>query len=265
MYSGGLHGPSGDQPGELHNTSATAYLRLFMDATSGNRQAQYDLAAWHMKRVEVQEKDCAELLQALQWYRTAATAGHACAQYRYGLFFEHGWVVACDDQAAERWIRQGLKQCDGKLIETLIREAGADDADALNALGCAYFFGYGVEQDNERCFALWKRAAALGSARGFYHLSCAYHSGTGTEPDTELSIACCRTACELGMGIAAHRMGLRYLHGNGVSINHDQAYQFFRLGVLRGYSLSLGALRFCLAAGLTRGSRSQIGGRKEDA
>ena len=134
-----------------------------------------------------------------------------------------------------------------------------------DALGCAYFFGYGVEQDNERCFALWKRAAALGSARGFYHLSCAYHSGTGTEPDTELSIACCRTACELGMGIAAHRMGLRYLHGNGVSINHDQAYQFFRLGVLRGYSLSLGALRFCLAAGLTRGSRSQIGGRKEDA
>jgi len=88
--------------------------------------------------------------QAVSWYRRAAEAGHADAQFNLGVCYVNGDGVAKDAEQAVSWYR---------------RAAEAGHASAQFNLGICYFNGDGVAKDAEQAVSWYRRAAEAGDIK----------------------------------------------------------------------------------------------------
>jgi TPR repeat protein len=93
---------------------------------------------------------------AVTWYRHAAEAGYADAQYNLGVMYRKGQGVPKDYAEAIKWYR---------------RAAEAGDADAQAVLGIAYAIGKGVPQDYIAAHMWLNLAASTGDEKvtNFFH------------------------------------------------------------------------------------------------
>jgi TPR repeat protein len=92
----------------------------------GSVQAQRDLGCCYALGEEVFPRD---LALARLWYGRAAEAGHADAQYNYGLMLLYGEGGPVDAAAAADWIRRAAAQGDVAAIRYL-RDFPEPDANA---------------------------------------------------------------------------------------------------------------------------------------
>ena len=116
-------------------------------ANSGNANAQFRIAQAYADSGSSGLQQNHQL--AAYWMRRAAENNHSEAQATWGIVLLRGdWGMAVDYRAAFHW---------------LVSAADKEQPKALYGLGFMYLNGLGIEPDNETAFALYHRAAELGS------------------------------------------------------------------------------------------------------
>ena len=132
---------------------------------TGRRPRRSSTSASMYYRNEGVAQDYAE---AAVWYRRAAEAGHANAQFNLGYMYNAGEGVPQDYTEALAWYR---------------RAAEAGHARAQVNLGGMYHRGEGVAQDYAEALAWYRRAAEQGDARAQSSLGGMYYKGEGVPQD----------------------------------------------------------------------------------
>ena len=144
-------------------------------------------------------------------------------------------------------------------------------ADAQYALGEAYKYGHGVEEDREQAAHWYQKAADQGHEEAQASLPVAprlpkrepeageyeymwghlYEDGIGAvEQDFEQAAHWFRRAAELGMADAQYRLGYAYSHGVGVGQDIGQAVHWFRKAADQGQEEAQYYLGWSLAYGV---------------
>jgi TPR repeat protein len=133
-----------------------------------------------------------EPARALELLKAAANLGHHEAQYRVGLYYDRGIVVAEDSKEAAHWYSQaaeggsasaqfslgicyskgiGVPQDDAQALEWL-QKAGDQDCDlALSSLGYFYEVGVCCQRDLDKSYEYYSKAAELGNVFACQRLS----------------------------------------------------------------------------------------------
>ena len=134
------------------------------------------------------------------------------------------------------------------------RAADGGSAQALAALGWWHLEGVeGVEQDDVKAAALFRRAADLGHVRGEIGLALCYYHGSGLEQNYALSAEWGRKAADQGNVTSQFQVGELYARG-GVGVKKDLPLgkTYLELSAAQGYEVAielLKELRKCVACG----------------
>ena len=78
-------------------------------------------------------------IEAVEWYRRAATQGYAPAQYNLGVMLETGEGCAVDEDEAEKWYRKAAEQGIKEAQEALVSRRNSDSTStqvAAQSSGC---------------------------------------------------------------------------------------------------------------------------------
>lgn len=121
----------------------------------------------------------ANVTQAMNWYRKAATQGHSGAQFNLGRGYSEGRGVPQDDLQAITWWCKAAEQGDTK---------------AQFMLGVMYTSGRGVPQDDALAVTWYRKAAEQGHGWAQVSLGVVYAEGRGVHRDTAQAIAWYRQA-----------------------------------------------------------------------
>ena len=169
--------------------------------------------------------------QARIWFKKAADAGHADAQFAMARSYEPS-----ERDAAVGWYRKA---------------AALGHADAQFALAQLYQRGLGVDQDRLMAVNWYARAAAQGHATAQYALAALLQSEAEMIVSDSIS-----TAAAGGHPGAQRTMGDRYAQGTGVAQNWFEACRLYDLAAGQGDAQAQCALAACYASG--RGVKKDI-------
>lgn len=141
-------------------------------ALKGNAAAQVSLGAFYEQRNS--------LTNAVRWFRQAAEAGRAEAQFKMGFFAATGQGgVAKDSEAAAGWFRKAAEQ---------------EVAGAQYNLAVCYERGVGVKQDRREACRWYLRSAKQGDTYAQKAVGVCYEKGQGVEKDLVEALAWYRLA-----------------------------------------------------------------------
>lgn len=156
-------------------------------------------------------------------------------------------------------------------IEELRRKADAGDAEALDALALAYWFGDQVKRDTAESMRLlrlaaekgvpraqcalgysyekgldvpqdyavallwYRRAAAQNSPMGFNNVGSVYLQGLGVPKDASEAAKWFRKSAELGLAEAQNQLGILCAQGQGTQADPVEAFKWFYIAARQGY------------------------------
>jgi TPR repeat protein len=111
---------------------------------------------------------------------------------------------------------QKLYKNDDISMELLKKRVEADDVNSITRLGSAYALGsLGLQQDHNKAFELYTRAAELGSSMAHYQIGWVYEDGLGVEKDLKKAIHHYEVAAMAGYETARFALGaIEYKSGN---------------------------------------------------
>ena len=135
------------------------------------------------------------------FYRKAAEAGHAAAQYDLAYLYENGFGVAQDWKQAAFWYRKSAEQ---------------GDAEAQNNLGALYAKGQGVPQSDAEALHWYRLAAQQEDPEGLSNLGTMYLQGRAVECDFVQAFELFLKAANLGYAVAQNNLALMYANGQAV-------------------------------------------------
>ncbi len=110
-----------------------------------------------------------------------------------------------------------------------------EESDFCVILGDIYSFGIYLEQDFEKAFVYYIKAAKLGNLEAMCDLGYMYLVGQGVEKDEKLSYFWWKKSADLGYLHSIRDVGLSYLEGLGVEKNIEQAKHYFALASENNY------------------------------
>jgi len=178
--------------------------RVFSDtlksARLGLADSQYEVGLMYANGVGITKS----IEQAVHWIRESAQRGFAAAQYLLGTRYEAGEGVAQSEHQALVWFAKAAEQGHtkamlraGKLFakphaaqaaELFQQAASAGLAEAQVALGHAFEFGEGVDQDLAMAVRCYTEAANQGLAAAQCALAELFATGKGVERDEALAV-----------------------------------------------------------------------------
>ncbi|MES2948356.1 MAG: tetratricopeptide repeat protein [Pseudomonadota bacterium] len=162
--------------------------------------------------------------QAKAWYKKAAEAGHADAQFALAHGFEH----------AER----------GNAAHWYAQAAAQGHADAQAALAELHLQGLGVEQNRVSALTWYATAAEQGHAAAQFALAKLLK-----EDACAIAFDAISRAAAGGQPQAQSAMGDRYAQGTGVAQNWFEACRWYDMAAQQGDAAAQCALAGCYAAG----------------
>ena len=169
--------------------------------------------------------------QARVWFKKAADAGHADAQFAMARSYE-----GSEWEAAAGWYRKAAVQ---------------GHADAQVALAQLYQRGLGVDQVPLMAVNWYARAAAQGHATAQYALA------TLLQSEAEMIVSDSISAAAAGGHPGAQRtMGDNYAQGTGVAQNWFEACRWYEMAAQQSDAQAQCALAACYARG--RGAKKDI-------
>lgn len=151
--------------------------------------------------------------QAAVYFRKAADAGYAPAQFDLALLYVAGRGVNTDPAEALRLFR--------------LAAAGGSPR-AMHALGAALLLGRRVEADQSTATAWFSKAAKAGDAgalccRGVLRL------GSASAPDSaSAGLADVKAAAQTGNPVAQYDLGIAYAEGRGTAQDLQEAIRWLR-------------------------------------
>lgn len=149
---------------------------------------------------------------AFPFFRRAAEAGMADAEFEMGWAYENGLGTGQDYAQAAYWYQRAADQGD-KL--------------AMNNLGWLYHEGHGVARDPARAVELYRPGAEAGIPIAQYNLGWALANGVGIAQDQAEAAKWYRRAADNGETFAMLNLGYMYLYGEGVDRDPAEALSLF--------------------------------------
>lgn len=161
---------------EVEENIELAYQLYEMAANGGLPAGQFEMGYYHFEGCGPAEQDYAT---AFDWFekayensKCAADTKAQCAAY-LGICYQSGLGVVQDDEVALELLQEAEEGKDS-LWESIL-------GSVLNALGVAYAFGRGTEEDIELGYQYFEDAAKLGSEEAKEFLD--YINSSGYEAD----------------------------------------------------------------------------------
>ena len=231
-------------------------------------QMWYDLARGYYFGKNGMEENNEE---ALKWFKKAAIAGHAEAQYRLGECYEKGFGASEDLNEAAFWYakaalngdkdgKKGLRNLkryvDSKLwkelaeIDGLADEEEAETVDEFFNLGVSYYYGKGVEVDYERAVACYLRAAWQGNKSAENNLGLCFEVGNGVSQNIELAIYFYERAAKAGNATAQCNLGWLYYYGKKIAKDYEKALYWYKKSEAKGNGRAMYELGVVYGQGL---------------
>ena len=100
------------------------------------------------------------------------------------------------------------------------------DGRAANALGNMYESGQGVEKDDEKAFACYRRAADRGNLSGLNNLGIFYENGRGVEKNERAAVDCYRRSARQGNVEGMTNLGFCLSEGIGCRKDYKAAREW---------------------------------------
>ena len=152
---------------------ATVFTKLIPLAKAGNIKAQVKLGEmyenvtlWEYSNIRDNEAE------SVKWYKLAAEAGDAEAQFCLGVMYYDG---------------RGVEQDDAEALKCFRLAADAGIASAQFRLGHMYDFGKGVPQNYTEAVKWYRLAAEAGMENAQINLGEMYANGDGVPHDNHLA------------------------------------------------------------------------------
>ena len=130
-------------------------------------------------------------------------------------------------------------------LDHLWLRAHEGQAQAQDALGAMYFFGFGVPQNDAKAYKWYRLAAEKGNAEAQNNLGTMYFEGQGAPKNYAKALKWWHLAAERGFAPAQDELGLLYYRGQGVLQNYVTADKWWHLAAEKGDAsaqFSLGAM-----------------------
>lgn len=214
-----------------HAVDYTQAAKYFrMAADAGNADAQYYLATCYVDERGV-EKD---LQEAIRLYIRAAQQGHKNAQFNLAWSYEQAQGVDQDLKQAAYWYQRAAEQ---------------GHIHAQYYLALIYYYAKGLLTPNyEDAFRWFHAAAKQGHAKSQYMTAVCYTDEKGISRDYEASIDWYIKAAEQGHVQSQFNLGWCYEQAQGVERDLTQAAYWYQKAAENGHQLAPYYLAMCSIA-----------------
>lgn len=238
---------------------ASFYLKY---ANKGDTEAMYNLANcyWYGQGGAAQDYS-----GAFVWYEKAAKKKHLPSQYMTALCYLYGVGTAPNWKTALDWAEKAIKKGYGNAnwikaqifkegymdnssngyVHFLTEAANSGFATAQSELGVLYFYGsseYGVSQNTDIAFNIFKSAAEQENSEALYYFGLCYENGIAVSADHNKALEYFGKSAQMGYAAAQAVAGYCYLVGDSVDIDYSSAYQYFKAAADQDNAYSYGKL-----------------------
>ena len=169
MYNLGMSYNNGDLGLTQSDTKANELRALAAD--KGDARARWNLG----KIYRTGKGDLAiDFNRCVELWEQSAKQGYVSAQTDLAFMYQFGsedgppMTIPVDDELSFRWYLAAAQQ---------------GNVDAMVNTGIAYYYGTGVEQNNESTFQWYKKAAIKGHQRSQFNVGNLYENGEGVDVD----------------------------------------------------------------------------------
>jgi TPR repeat protein/capsular polysaccharide biosynthesis protein len=184
-------------------------------AAAGNAEAQFILGRLHADGDGLQQHRG----EAVRWFKTAAEQGHAAAQLSLAMMYLHGVGVPRDPAKAGEWYARAAAQ-------------GLAAAPARAAP--LHLVGEGAASDHQTAARWRERAAGRGESEAETALALLYLRGHGVPRDIARAEALLRRAAERGHGPAALQLGHLCSGRHGAPARESEATDWYKAAAMAG-------------------------------
>ena len=136
-----------------------------------------------------------------------------------------------------------------KAFEWFSKAAEQGHLSAQFWLGTCYNFGKGVEKDMTKAVEWYQKAAEQGQADAQIQLALCYHSGQGVRKNMAQAVDWYHKAAEQGNSDAQFALGYCYHFGEGVEKDLTQAVEWYRKAAEQGVAGAQNELGYCYENG----------------
>ena len=197
-------------------------------AEQGNAEAQFRLSVMYEQGEET-EKDEAE---AYEWCEKAAEQGYPGAILKMGnRYYDADMTAHISNGEAAKWFEKA---------------AEAENPEAMDKLGLLYFWGSGVEKNNNKAMELFLKASELGYGEAMYDLGTMYANGDGVEKNLEKAFEWYKKSAENHSTYGTLELGICYMWGDGCEKNTEKALKYLSAAAELGDSYVKGRAKFKL-------------------
>lgn len=176
------------------------------------------LSAWAAAAIDVPTN----YGDAMRWYKRAAEAGSANAQFFLGRMYETGQNRKRDPAAATTWYRKAAEQ--GHRL-------------AQYRLGQMHFSGTGIAQSYTEAANWFEKAAGQGLREAQHDLGYLYDRGFGVAKSPRVASGWYLRAAEQGLGPAQYNLGALLAgdgRSGGVAVDLAEAWMWLSLAGRNG-------------------------------
>lgn len=206
-------------------------------AENGDATGQHKVAIGYFKGIGVKKDE----EKAVTWLIKSAKQGNVNAQIDLGFCYINGRGTLIDSEKALYWYKKAAEQGDEnaqKRVIELEKQNQTIDRNKANVINTnkqdskenatisnvpkVMARRHKVENE-EACFARYKKEAELGNQKSQYELAVCYEIGKGTTKSEQLAVYWCQKSAEQGYQLAQYRLANYYLKGFGVAYDENQA------------------------------------------
>jgi len=201
-------------PGDVASTAPVPAPRRLDSAAK--QRSQEEAESNFLRGVQFAEGDgvVKNYFTGAQFYRKAADAGYAPAQYNLAYLYENGLGVERDPSKAAAWYRKAAEH---------------GDPEAQNNLGTLYASGQGVPRDDAEAVRWYRLAAEQSDPEGTTNLGMMYLQGRAVKRDFAQALQLFSKAAEQDYAVAQNNLALMYANGQGVARDYQLAYAWLDL------------------------------------
>jgi TPR repeat protein len=206
-----------------------ARRQLQAAADGGIVEAMYEVgvayreAGWGLLR---------DLREAAKWFRLAADRGHGPAMARLAKLYFNGFGVTLDRKKAYEWGAKAMQSQDAF------------------AVGCCFYWGLGVAEDEKVAMKYFVAAAEHGNPEAQLNLGVCYETGRGVMLDQQKAVKWYTRAAKQGYAEAQSCLGDCCENGRCGEKDERKAVQWYTRAAEQGDSGSCERLAMCYEKGI---------------
>ena len=204
--------------------------------------------------------------EAYSLFIRAAEAGYAPAQNKMGNSFldtdasksivwynraaEQGYPNSIYNLGIRYWFGDGVDKNEERAVQYFQEASELNFPDALLLLGNSYSTGKGIAQDKGKAAWCYRKAAEQGLDAAQYNLGYCYLKGEGVERDISQVVYWYEKSAEQGYAPAQEGLGNRYFEGDGIQRDYKKAAYWYRKAAEQGDVNAQNGLGNCYNDGL---------------